>query len=75
MDILGEDVRDLRLFIAGGGCCSRIEITPVDKPLSTDTTYHRGGLDFHVEKSLVEGVSSIEIGYDGHRGLLIDLIE
>ncbi len=68
-----ENAKAMRIFIGGGGCCSRLEITPVQKALAGDVTYERGGVTIHVDKALVEGASSIEIGFDEKRGLLINL--
>ena len=68
-----ESAKAMRIFIGGGGCCARLEIAPVEKALVGDVTYERGGVTMHVDKALVEGTSSIEIGFDEKRGLLIDL--
>ena len=68
-----ENAKAMRIFIGGGGCCARLEITPVEKALAGDVTYERGGVTIHVDKALVEGAFSIEIGFDEKRGLLIDL--
>lgn len=67
------NAKAMRIFIGGGGCCTRLEITPVEKALVGDVTYERGGVTIHVDKALVEGAASIEIGFDEKRGLLIDL--
>jgi hypothetical protein len=50
-------VRDLRSHLCKAG----------------DVTYERGGVTIHVDKALVKGASSIEIGFDEKRGLLINL--
>ncbi len=68
-----ENAKAMRIFIGGGGCCARLEIAPVEKALVDDVTYERGGVTIHMDKALVEGASSIEIGFDEKRGLLIDL--
>ena len=68
-----RDAKAMRIFIGGGGCCTRLEITPVEKALVGDVTYERGGVTIHVDKALVEGAASIEIEFDEKRGLLIDL--
>ncbi len=68
-----ENAKAMRISIGGGGCCSRLEITPVQKALAGDVTYERGGVTIHVDKALVKGASSIEIGFDEKRGLLINL--
>ncbi|HJH31952.1 MAG TPA: hypothetical protein C5S50_07220 [Methanosarcinaceae archaeon] len=73
--IRDESAKAMRVFIGGGGCCSRLEITPVEKALAGDVTYERRGVTIHVDKALVESVSSIEIGFDEKRGLLINLFE
>ena len=65
----------MRIFIGGGGCCSRFEITPVKKALADDVTYKRSDLTIHVDKTLIESASSIEIGFDEKRGLLINLFK
>ena len=69
----GEDAKAMRIFISGGGCCSRLEITPVQKALAGDVTYERDSVTIYVEKALVESASSIKIGFDEKRGLLINL--
>lgn len=69
----GEDAKAMRIFISGGGCCSRLEITPVQKALAGDVTYERDGVTIYVDKALVEGASSIEIKFDEKQGLLINL--
>jgi Fe-S cluster assembly iron-binding protein IscA len=69
-----ENAEAVRLFIAGGGCCERFEIAFVKKALAGDVTYEQNGVKLHVEKALVDNTSAIEIKYDEHRGLLINLI-
>ena len=71
--LIDVNVKTMRVFIGGGGCCSRLEITPVDKALAGDVTYERGGVTIHVDKAIIEGASSIEIGFDEEKGLLINL--
>lgn len=71
--LIDENVKAMRVFIGGGGCCSRLEITPVDKALAGDVTYERNGVTIHVDKAIIEGASSIEIGFDEEKGLLINL--
>ena len=71
--LIDENAKAMRVFISGGGCCSRLEITPVDKALAGDVTYERGGVTIHVDKAIIEGASSIEIGFDEEKGLLINL--
>ena len=68
-----ENSKAMRIFISGGGCCARLEITPVEKALAGDATYERNGVILYVDKAVIEGASSIEIGFDEKRGLLIDL--
>ena len=70
--LIDENADAMRIFISGGGCCSRIEITPVEKALAGDVTYERGGVTIHVDKALVEDTSSIIIEFDDKRGLLIN---
>ncbi|MGP8320084.1 MAG: hypothetical protein ACT6FD_04755 [Methanosarcinaceae archaeon] len=70
-----KSAKEMRIFIGGGGCCSRFEITPVKKALAGDVTYKRSDLTIHVDKTLIESASSIEIGFDEKRGLLINLFE
>lgn len=70
-----KSAKEMRIFIGGGGCCSRFEITPVKKALAGDVTYKRSDLTIHVDKTLIESASSIEIGFDENRGLLINLLE
>lgn len=71
--LIDANVKAMRVFISGGGCCSRLEITPVDKALAGDVTYERNGVTIHVDKAIIEGASSIEIGFDEEKGLLINL--
>ena len=68
-----ESAKAMRIFIGGGGCCARLEITPVEKALAGDVTYERNGVTIHVDKAIIEGASSIKIGFDEKRGLLINL--
>ncbi len=70
-----EDAQAVRIFISGGGCCRRLEITPVKKALSGDATYTRGGITVHIEKGLVDNASTVEINFDEQKGLLINLYE
>lgn len=72
--IESEGEKDMRIFIGGGGCCKRLEMAPVDHALAGDVTYERGKIAIHVEKSLVDENSKIEIRFDEKDGLLIDLI-
>ncbi|MGP8320771.1 MAG: hypothetical protein ACT6FE_00385 [Methanosarcinaceae archaeon] len=67
------NAKAMRIFVGGGGCCSRLEITPVEKALAGDTTYEKSGVTIHLDRALVEGTSSIEIGFDEKRGLLLNL--
>ncbi|MBN2488680.1 MAG: hypothetical protein JXA98_06605 [Methanosarcinaceae archaeon] len=69
-----ENAEAVRLFIGGGGCCERFEIAFVKNALACDVTYERNGVKLHVEKALVDNTSAIEIKYDEHRGLLINLL-
>ncbi|MCL7410891.1 MAG: hypothetical protein M8350_03650 [Methanosarcinaceae archaeon] len=71
--LIDENADAMRIFVSGGGCCSRIEITPVEKELAGDITYERGGVTIHVDKALFEDTSSIEIEFDEKRGLLMNL--
>ena len=68
-----ENAYAMRIFIAGGGCCKRFEIIPVKKALSGDVAFMQGGLRILVEKEIAENTSAMEIKYDEHKGLLIDL--
>lgn len=63
----------MRIFIGGGGCCKRFEIIPVKKALAGDVAFIQEGLRILVEKEIAENASSIQIKYDEHKGLLIDL--
>jgi Fe-S cluster assembly iron-binding protein IscA len=67
------DAFAMRIFIGGGGCCKHFEMIPVNKALTGDITFIRGGLRILVEKGLAENTSTIEIKNDEHKGLLIDL--
>ncbi len=69
-----ENAEAVRLFIGGGGCCEQFEIAFVEKALAGDVTYERDEVKLHVEKALVDNTSAIEIKYDEHRGLLINLL-
>ena len=69
-----ESGKGMRIFVGGGGCCKRLEMAPVDHALADDVTYERGGIALHVEKSLVNDNSKIEIRFDEKDGLFIDLI-
>ena len=71
--LIDENANAMRIFVSGGGCCSRIEITPVEKALAGDVTYERGGVAIHVDEALFEDTSSIRIEFDDEKGLLIDL--
>ncbi|MBN1133961.1 MAG: hypothetical protein JXA38_03410 [Methanosarcinaceae archaeon] len=70
-----ENAEAVRLFIGGGGCCERFEMTFVENALAGDVTYQQDGVKLHVDKALVANTSSIEIKYDEHRGLHINLLE
>ena len=71
--LIDENANAMRIFVSGGGCCSRIEITPVEKALAGDVTYERGGVAIHVDKALFEGTSSIRLEFDEKKGLLMNL--
>jgi Fe-S cluster assembly iron-binding protein IscA len=68
-----ENAYAMRIFIGGGGCCKRFEIIPVKKALAGDVTFMQGRITILVEKEIAENTSAIEIKYDEHKGLLIDL--
>ena len=68
-----ENAYAMRIFIGGGGCCKRFEIIPVKKALSGDVAFMQEGLRILVEKEIAENTSAMEIKYDEHKGLLIDL--
>ncbi len=70
-----ENAKAMRIFMSGGGCCKRFEIAQVKKALALDVTYTQSGITVHVEKALVENTSAIEITFDEHKGLLINLYE
>ncbi len=72
-ELIKEKAFAVRIFRGGGGCCKRFEIIPVKKALARDVTFMQGGLRILVEKEIAENVSSIQIKYDEHKGLLIDL--
>lgn len=72
-ELLKENAFAIRIFIGGGGCCTRLELIPVKKALAGDITFMIGGLRILVEKEIVENTSGILIKYDEHKGLLIDL--
>ncbi len=68
-----EKASAMRIFTAGGGCCKRFEITPVEKALLGDQTFVQGGIRIFVEKEIAESSSGIHIKYDEQKGLLLDL--
>lgn len=72
-ELIKENAFGMRIFIGGGGCCKRFEIIPVKKALADDITFMRDGIRILVEKEIAENTSGIQIKYDEHKGLLIDL--
>lgn len=66
-----EENKTVRIFIAGGGCCSRLEITPAKRAITGDVVYHRDGIAFYIDQNIA--ASRIEITYDTKQGLIIDL--
>ncbi|MDP2846295.1 MAG: hypothetical protein Q8N79_09550 [Candidatus Methanoperedens sp.] len=74
-ELLKENAYAMRIFMGGGGCCKRFEITPVKKPLAGDVTFMQGGINIFIEKELVDSAKAIEIKLDENKGLLINLIE
>ncbi|PWB52629.1 MAG: hypothetical protein C3F06_08755 [Candidatus Methanoperedenaceae archaeon] len=72
-ELIKEDAFAMRIFIGGGGCCTRFELIPVKKALEGDITFMKSGVRILVEKEIVENTSGIRIKYDEHKGLLIDL--
>ena len=68
-----EKASAMRIFIGGGGCCKRFEIIPVSKELAGDVTFLHKGVKIVVEKEIAENASGINIRYDEHKGLLLDL--
>ncbi len=74
-ELVKEKAYAMRIFIGGGGCCKRFEITPVKKPLAGDVTFTQGGIRILIEKELVDSTKAIEIKLDEKKGLLINLVE
>ncbi len=72
-ELIKENAFAMRIFIGGGGCCTRFELIPVKKALAGDMTFMKGGVRILVEKEITENTSGIQIKYDEHKGLLIDL--
>lgn len=72
-ELTREKASAMRIFTAGGGCCKRFEIIPVEKALVGDQTFVQGGIRIFVEKEIAENTSGIHIKYDEHKGLLLDL--
>ena len=70
-----ENAEAVRIFTAGGGCCGRFEICPVQKPLTNDAIYIKGGVTVYIERDIVDSTSAISIRFDEHKGLLIHFIE
>lgn len=67
-----ENAPAVRVFIAGGGCCKRTEITPVKKALAGDVSYERDGIKIFIEKGLAENSSAIDIKFEEQKGLIIE---
>jgi Fe-S cluster assembly iron-binding protein IscA len=74
-EIIKENAEAVRIFVAGGGCCPRLEIAPVNNALAGDVTWNKGGITIYIEKHLADITSSIYIRFDEQRGLLVDLNE
>ncbi len=72
-ELIKENAFAMRIFIGGGGCCKRFELIPVKKALAGDMTFMKGGVRILVEKEITDNTSDIQIRYDEHKGLLIDL--
>lgn len=67
-----EKAPAMRIFMGGGGCCKRFELTPVNKPLAGDITFRRGGITFNIQKEIAENAVSLWIRFDEQKGLLIE---
>ena len=72
-ELAKEKAYAIRIFMGGGGCCKRFEMIPVKKALSGDITFLKGDLRILVEKEIADNTAGIDIKYDEHKGLLIDL--
>lgn len=71
-ELLKENATAMRIFIGGGGCCKRFELSPVKKPLAGDVEFMQGGIKVYVEKELAENTSAIYIKFDEQKGLIIE---
>lgn len=72
-ELMREKASAMRIFTAGGGCCKRFELIPVEKALLGDQAFVQGGIRIFIEKEIAENTSGIHIKYDEHKGLLLDL--
>jgi len=72
-ELIKENAFAMRIFIGGGGCCKHFEIIPVKKALTGDITFMQDGIRILVEKEIAENTTGIQVKFDEHKGLLINL--
>lgn len=72
-ELIKENASAMRIFISGGGCCMRFEISSVKKALSGDVAFEQGGVTIFMEREIMDNTKAIEIKFDENKGLVINL--
>ncbi len=70
--VLDEKASSIRIFTAGGGCCGRFELAPVNKALAGDVTFMQDGVTVHIEKEIADNTISLWIRFDEQKGLFME---
>ncbi len=71
-ELAKESASAVRIFTCGGGCCSRFQLSPVNKALKGDVTYKMGGITVQIEKEIAENTALIRIKFDEQKGLFME---
>lgn len=70
--LVREKASAMRIFTSGGGCCGRFEIAPVNKALTGDAAFMKGGITVYIEKAIADNTGSVSIKFNEKKGLLIE---
>ncbi|MCB9481830.1 MAG: IscA/HesB family protein [Desulfobacteraceae bacterium] len=58
-----KELKPLRVFLHPGGCAGPELLMAIDEKKDGDETFKVNGIDFLIEKKLLEDVSPVEIDY------------